>query len=140
MYTIVLLFNLEFFLKYQSRGIMNHYYMWFMLSEDLGNMNPRHEFICIYMCGGGGGNAIACDADDIEMKWCWYWWCHWDGCVYMYICGMWLFMMLMTLRWDDVDIDDVIEMDVSCVCTLGVQWPCLDILGEGNWFKNYKSH
>jgi len=31
--------------------------MWFMMSDDMGNMNPRHEFICIY---------VECDC-----LWCW---------------------------------------------------------------------
>ena len=37
--------------------------MRFMLPEDLGNVNPRHEFIlCMW-------NVIACDVDeDIEMR------------------------------------------------------------------------
>ena len=34
-----------------------------MLLEDLGNVNPGHEFMCMYV------NVIACDVDDdIEMK------------------------------------------------------------------------
>ena len=47
MYTIVLLFNLEFFLKYQSRGIIDCYCMRFVLFEDLENVNPGHEFVCV---------------------------------------------------------------------------------------------
>jgi len=68
--------------------------MWFMLSEDLGNVNPKHEFICIYMWNVIAcvlvtlrwddvdlmmplrwmslyvytWNVIACDVDDIEMR------------------------------------------------------------------------
>jgi len=34
--------------------------MRFMLSEDLGNVNPGHEFICMYVCMW---NVIACDVD-----------------------------------------------------------------------------
>ena len=34
-----------------------------MLSEDLGNVNPRHKFICIYVW-----NVIACEVDDMEMR------------------------------------------------------------------------
>ena len=45
------LFNLEFSLKYQSRDIMDCHCMRFVLSEDLGNVNLRHEFVCIYVCG-----------------------------------------------------------------------------------------
>ena len=42
-------------------------------------------------------NVIACDVDDLEM----------------------MLMLMMTIRWDDVDVDDVIEMNASCVCTWG---------------------
>jgi len=48
---IVFLFNLEFSLKYQSHNIMDCCCMRFMLSEDLGNVNHGHEFICMYACG-----------------------------------------------------------------------------------------
>jgi len=46
---IVFLFNLEFSLKYESRGIIDCCCMRFMFLEDLGNMNPRHEFMCMYV-------------------------------------------------------------------------------------------
>ena len=59
MYIIVLHFNLEFFVKYQSRGIMDCYCMRFVLFEDLGNMNPKHEFMCVCVW-----IMIACDVDD----------------------------------------------------------------------------
>jgi len=50
--------------------------MGLMLHEDLENVNPMHEFIC------------------------------------MYICGMWLLVMLMImLRWDDIDVDNDIRWD-----------------------------
>ena len=63
MNTIVLLFNLEFSLKHQSHDIMDSCYMRFMLPEDLGNVNPMHEFI-LYMW-----NVIAYDVDDdVEMR------------------------------------------------------------------------
>ena len=35
-----------------------------MLSEDLSNVNPKHE-LYVYM-----RNVIACDDDDIEMRGC----------------------------------------------------------------------
>ena len=41
-----------------------------------------------------------------------------------------ILMLIMTLRWDDVDVDNVIMIDVCCVCT----WECsdlLDIPGKG---------
>ena len=59
LYIIVLHFNLEFFVKYQSRGIMDCYCMRFVLFEDLGNMNPKHEFMCVCVW-----IMIACDVDD----------------------------------------------------------------------------
>ena len=72
------------FLKYKSCYITNCYYIWFMLSEGLGNVNLIHELTCIYMW-----NETVCDVDDdIEMGWllvlmmilgwddCWWW--YWD--------------------------------------------------------------
>jgi len=48
--TIIFLFNLEFSLKkYESRGIIDCCCMRFMLPEDLGNVNPWHEFMCMYV-------------------------------------------------------------------------------------------
>ena len=82
LYIIVLLFNLDFFfLKYQSRYITNYYYLWFMLSEDLG-MWISDMNLYVYMW-----NEIACDVDEIEMRWCW---CHWDECMLrMYMGVQW---------------------------------------------------
>jgi len=75
-------------------------------------------------------NVIPCDVDDIKMRWCWW---HSDEIV------------LMTFRWDDIEIDDVIEMDVCCVCTYwgavilfgypwrtnGISLKIISVLGEG---------
>ena len=47
--TMVLLFNLKFSLKYQSRDIMDGCCMRLMLFEGLGNVNPKHEFISMYV-------------------------------------------------------------------------------------------
>ena len=66
-----------------------------MLSEDLSNVNPKHE-LYVYM-----RNVIACDDDDIEMRGCWCWWCYWDEV---------MLMLVMILRWGDVDVGDDIEM------------------------------
>ena len=58
--TIMLLFNLDFSLKYQSHDILDCCCMRFMLPEDLANVDPRHEFIW---------NVIAYDVDDdVEMR------------------------------------------------------------------------
>ena len=46
---IIVLLNLEFSLKYHSRGNMDCYCMIFVLSKDLGNVNLRHEFVYIYI-------------------------------------------------------------------------------------------
>ena len=55
-------------------GIRICYCMRLVLSEDLGNVNPKHENLYVYMW-----NAITDD-------------------------------MLMTLRWNDVDVNDNINM------------------------------
>ena len=113
--TIFLLFNLEFSLKYHSRDIMDGFCIRFVLSDDLGNVNSRHEFISVY---------VECDCLSC---WWWYWY---------------EMMLMMILRWDDVDVDNDIEMrwcwcwwchcdDVCCVCTWGVQWPSwMSLVGE----------
>ena len=41
-------------------------------------------------------NEIVDVDDDIEMRW--------------------LLMLMKILRWDDIDVDDIIMMDVCCVC------------------------
>ena len=64
----------------------------------------------------------------------------------MYIYGMRLLVMLMTLRCDDVDVDDVTEMNACCVLTLseylmrgkGIGLKIISVLGEGRGiFKNF---
>jgi len=79
--TIVLIFNLEFSIKYQSHDIMDCCCMRFMLPEDLGNVNPMHEFICMY----------------VECDWLWCW-------------DEMILMLMIMLTWDDVDVDNDIEM------------------------------
>jgi len=69
-------------------------WMILLLSEDLGNVNPKLE-------------------------------------IYMYMCGMRLLMMLMTLRWD-------------CVVMIILIWDDVDVDGYDNidmkwcWFKKFK--
>jgi len=117
--TIVLFFNLEFSLKYQSHDIMDCCCIRFMLSEDLENVNPRHEFICMY----------------VESDCLWCWWRCWDEMILML---MMMLMLIMILRCDDANVDNDIEMrwccccwcwwchcDVCCICT----WGCSDHVG-----------
>ena len=60
---IVLLLNLKFSLKYQSRNIMDCCCMRFVLFEDLRNVNSgMNLYVCMW-------NTIACDFDDnIDMR------------------------------------------------------------------------
>ena len=39
--------------------------------------------------------------DNVCVRWCWYWWWYWDEM---------MLMMIMTLKWDNVDVDDIIVM------------------------------
>jgi len=60
-------------------------------------------------------NMIAYDVDDgIEMRWCWCWWLHWDEM---------MLMLMMILRWDDIDVNDDIEMnDVGVDDDIEIGW------------------
>ena len=106
-------------------------------------------------------NAIACDVDDIEMRWWWCCWWYWNEMMLMLMktlgwnncwCGWWhwdemILMLMITLRWDDVDVDvdDDIEMRwcwcwqchwdecMLCMC-IGGAVTCLSIPGEGKGF------
>jgi len=128
---IVLLFSLEISLKYQSRDIINCCCMRYVLSEDLGSVNPMHEFICMW-------NAISCDVDDnIDMRLCWWW--YWYGM---------MLMLMMILRWNDVD--DDIEMRwcwcwwchhggcMLCMYMRGAVTYWISLEKEVDWFKNFK--
>jgi len=95
----------------------------FVLPEDLGNVNPGHEFISMYM-----------ECDFLSCWW-WYWY-------------EMMLMLMMILRWDDVEVDNDIEMrwcwwchcdDVCCVCTYGVQWPrWISLEGETECLTSFK--
>ena len=43
-----------------------------------------------------------------------------------------MLILIMTLRWDDVDVYEVIVMDVCCVCTWRGVMIMFDIPGGGN--------
>ena len=106
-------------------------------------------------------NAIACDVDDIEMRWWWCCWWYWNEMMLMLMktlgwnncwCGWWhwdemILMLMITLRWDDVDVDvdDDIEMRWcwcwqchwdECMLFMYMQgaMTCLNIPGEGMGF------
>ena len=75
-----------------------------MLSEDLASVNLWHE---IYMCV-----CVECD----------YWWpCYWWSCWY----EMMLLLLIMSLRWDDVDFNNVIEMMFMLIMSL--TWNDVDV-------------
>ena len=101
LHTIVLLLNLEFSLKYLSLYIMNGCYMWFMWSEDLRNLNPRHEFIYVY----------------VECCCLWCWW-YWDEM---------MMLLLMIMKWDDVDVDDDIEMKWLLMRVMTLRWDDINV-------------
>ena len=61
------------------------------------------------------------DVDNvIEMKWCWWW--YWDDM---------MLMLIITLRWDDVDVDDVIVI----MYVVYVHGGCSDHVGYPWWGK-----
>jgi len=106
-----------------------------VLFEDLGSVNPKHEKIYVY---------AECDLllmfplmTLIDMWWCWYLWWYWfemtllmKNHVNMSLCYYWwlceyemrlLLLLIMLLRWDDVYVENDIEMECWWC------WKCIEM-------------
>jgi len=58
--------------------------------------------------------------DYVDMRWCWCWEWHWDE-----------MMLIMTLRWDVVDVKNAIVIIMLCMYMRGAV-TMMDISGGGN--------
>ena len=72
--------------------------------------------------------------DNIDMKWCCYWWLCWYEIM--------LLLLIMSLRWDDIDVENDIEMRycwcwkvIVMMCDVCVHGGCSDH-DEYPWYGN----